>query len=37
MRDRNTIVQPKLSTLARDTFGYIKREIMKCMKISEEI
>ena len=25
-RDRNTFTQPKISSLARDTFGYIKRE-----------
>ena len=29
IRDRNTIIQPKLPSLARDTFGYIKRENYK--------
>ena len=26
MRDRNTTTQPKLSSFARDTFGYNRRE-----------
>ena len=26
MRDKSTVTQPKISCLARDTFGHIKRE-----------